>query len=107
MAVLLFLSYFKTLSIGLAPGIKTMTSHSADKRFTNWANPDVVEDMQSKSTSGYKNLPLQPSKLKFLLGRHLATNSFGLGKLFYKSSHQLQNVRHYGDQNSHNLEGCT
>ena len=25
---------------------------------------------------------LQPSKLKFLRGRHLATNSLGLGKLF-------------------------
>ena len=24
----------------------------------------------------------QPSKLKFLLGRHLATNSFGLGDFF-------------------------
>ena len=84
MAVPSFLSYFKTLSIGPAPGIKPMTSRSAVKRFTNWANPDVVEDMQRKSTSGYKNLPLQPSKLKFLLARHLATNSFGLGKLFYK-----------------------
>ena len=58
MAVPSFLSYFKTLSIGLAPGIKTTTSRSAVKRFTNWANPDVVEDMQRKSTSGYKNLPL-------------------------------------------------
>ena len=48
----------------------------------------------------------QPSKLKFLLGHHLATNSFGLGKLFYKSSHQLQNFRCHGDQNGHNLEGC-
>ena len=34
----------------------------------------------------------QPSKLKFLLGRHLATNSFGLGRHFYKSSCQLQNL---------------
>ena len=48
----------------------------------------------------------QPSKLKFLLGRHLATNSFGLGRLFYKSSRQLQNFRCYGDQNGRNLEGC-
>ena len=37
----------------------------------------------------------QPSKLKFLLGRHLATNSFCLGKLFYKSSCQLQNFRQH------------
>ena len=34
---------------------------------------------------------LQPSKLKFLLGRHLPTNSVGLGRLFYKSSRQHQN----------------
>ena len=44
-------------------------------------------------------------KLKFLLGRHLATNSFGLGRLFYKSSRQLQNFRHHGGQNGRNLEG--
>ena len=25
---------------------------------------------------------LQPSKLKFVLGRHLVTNSFGLARLF-------------------------
>ena len=48
----------------------------------------------------------QPSKLKFLLGRHLATKSFGLGRLFYKSSCQLQNFRRHGNQNSPNLEGC-
>ena len=29
------------------------------------------------------NFSLQPCKLKFFLGRHLATNSFGLGRLFY------------------------
>ena len=107
MAVPSFLSYFKTLSIGPALETEPTTSRSAVKHFTNWANPDAVEDMQRKSTSGYKNLPLQPSKLIFLLGRHFATNSFGLGKLFYKSSRQLQNFRRYGDQNGHNLEGCT
>ena len=48
----------------------------------------------------------QPSKLKLLLGRHLATKSFGLGRLFYKSSRQLQNFRRHGDQNGPNLEGC-
>ena len=42
-------------------------------------------------------IPKQPSKLKFLLGRHLATNSFGLGELLYKSSRHLQNFRHQGD----------
>ena len=46
-----------------------------------------------------------PSKLKFLLGRHLATNSFASGKLFYKSGRRLQNVRCHSDQNGHNLEG--
>ena len=48
----------------------------------------------------------QSSKLKFLLGDHLAINSFGLGRLFYKSSHQLQNFRRHGDQNGYNVEGC-
>ena len=41
------------------------------------------------SVKNYKTR-VQPSKLKFLLGRHFATNSFGLGRLFYKSSRQLQ-----------------
>ena len=49
---------------------------------------------------------VQPSKLKFFLGHHLATNSFGSGRLFYKSSRQLQNLRPHGDQNGCNLEGC-
>ena len=43
----------------------------------------------------------QPPKLKVLLSRQLEINSFGLGRLFYKSSHQLR----YGDQNGRNLEG--
>ena len=34
-----FLSYFKTLSIGPAPGIEPATSHSAVKRPTDWVNP--------------------------------------------------------------------
>ena len=51
---------------------------------------------------------VQPSKLTFLLGRHLATNSFGLGRPYYKSSRQLQNFRRHGDQNGRYLEGyCT
>ena len=54
----------------------------------------------------YQNKLPQPSKLKFLLGRHLPTNSFGLGRLFYKSSRQLQNFSRHGDQNACNLEGC-
>ena len=52
-----------------------------------------------------KGTSMQPSKLKLLLGHHLATNSFGLGRLFYKSSRQLQNFRRHGDQNGPNLEG--
>ena len=44
------------------------------------------------------NFSLQPSKLKFLLGCHLATNSFGLGRLFYQASRQLQNFRCHGNQ---------
>ena len=48
----------------------------------------------------------QPSKLQFLHGRHLATNSLGLGRLFYKSSRQLQNFRRHGDQYGRKLEGC-
>ena len=48
----------------------------------------------------------QPSKLTFLLGHHLATNSLGLGRPFYKSSRQLQHFRRHGDQNGRNLEGC-
>ena len=51
---------------------------------------------------------VQPSKLKFFLGCHLATNSFGLGRPFYKSSRQLQNFRRHGVQNGCYLEGfCT
>ena len=37
-AVPSFLSYFKTLSIGPAPGIEPATSRSAVKRSTDWAN---------------------------------------------------------------------
>ena len=34
---------------------------------------------------GLVDSTIQPSKLKSLLGHHLATNPFGLGRLFYKS----------------------
>ena len=37
-----FLSYFKILSIGPAPGIEPATSRPAIKRSTNWAYPAVV-----------------------------------------------------------------
>ena len=36
----------------------------------------------------------------------MATNSFGFGRLFYKSSGQLQNFRRHSNQNGCNLEGC-
>ena len=38
-----FLSYFKTLSIGPAPGVKPATSRSAVKHSTDWANPAAVK----------------------------------------------------------------
>ena len=38
-----FLSYFKTLSIGPAPGIELATSRSVIKRSTDWANPAAVK----------------------------------------------------------------
>ena len=36
-------------------------------------------------------------QIKVLLGCYLATNSFGLGRLFYKSSCQPENSRCHGD----------
>ena len=39
-----FLSYFKTLSIGPAPGIEPATSRSAVKRSTDWASPAAVDN---------------------------------------------------------------
>ena len=38
-----FLSHFKTLSNGPAPGIEPATSRSAIKRSTDWANPATVK----------------------------------------------------------------
>ena len=38
-----FLSYFKTVSFGPAPGIKPATTRSAVKRSTDWANPAAVK----------------------------------------------------------------
>ena len=37
-----FLCYFKTLSFGLALGIKPTTSCSVVKHSTNWANPNIT-----------------------------------------------------------------
>ena len=49
----------------------------------------------------------KPPSLKFLLSCHLATNSFGLGRPFHKSSHKLQDFRCHHNQNGRNLEGCS
>ena len=38
-----YLSHFKTLSNGPAPGIEPATSRSAVKRSTDWANPATVK----------------------------------------------------------------
>ena len=43
-AVPAFLSYFKTLSIGSAPGIKPVASRSVVKCSTDWNNPAVVKN---------------------------------------------------------------
>ena len=42
-----FLGYFKTLSIGPAPGIEPATSRSAVKRSTDWANPAAASILSS------------------------------------------------------------
>ena len=41
-----FLSRFKTLSVGPAPGIEPATSRSAVKRSTDWANPATVNEVE-------------------------------------------------------------
>ena len=41
-----FLRYFKTLSIGPAPGIEPATSRSAVKRSTDWASPARADRAQ-------------------------------------------------------------
>ena len=43
MGVPSFLSYFKTRSIGPVSGIEPATFHSAVKRSTDWANPDMQQ----------------------------------------------------------------
>ena len=42
-----FLSYFKTLSIGRAPGIEPATCRSAVKHSTDWANPAAAKKMNN------------------------------------------------------------
>ena len=57
MGVPLFLSYFKTLSIGPAPGIEPATSRSAVKRSTDWANP-------ANNNKNKKSIPQKQSIIK-------------------------------------------
>ena len=59
--------------------------------------PHPVLTKKVKTNMGYMMKWWQPSKLKSLLGRNLATSSSGLGGLLYKSSRQLQNFRGHGD----------
>ena len=40
--------YFKTLSISPSPGIEPVTSRSAVKRSTDWANPAVKQDVHTR-----------------------------------------------------------
>ena len=49
-----FLSYFKTLSIGPAPGIEPATSRSAVKRSTDCANPAKNNKKKKKKTTKAK-----------------------------------------------------
>ena len=56
-AVPSFLSYFETLSIGLAQGIEAATSRSGVKRSTDWANLATVEvPITTQSIAGLKGV---------------------------------------------------
>lgn len=48
---------------------------------------------------GYSSDHNNPPQVKVF-----AQSTLGLERLL--KSHQLQNFRHYGDQNGHNMEGC-
>ena len=80
--------------------------HSSLVHFVSFANCRGRNLIFNREEKCDVTFPVQLSKLKFLLGCHLAANSFGLGKLLYKASRQLQNFRCHGDQNGPNLEGC-
>ena len=68
-AVPSFLSYFKTLSIGLVPGIKPTNSCSAVERSTVWANPAAVrnENVLKAKTSSLNKTCQFVYRMKFLL----------------------------------------
>ena len=72
-----------------------------------WWNKVITKMLSSSLYSIIIIFFNQPFKLKFLLGRHLATNSFGLGRLFFNnSSRKLQNFRRHGNQHGRNLKSC-
>ena len=52
-----FLSYFKTLSIGPAPGIEPATSRSAVKRSTDWANPAAASILSNTYLCDINQVP--------------------------------------------------
>ena len=64
-AVPLFLSYFKTLSIGLLPGMEPATSRSVVKYSTDWANKKLVLIINNLFIVG--QLSLTQAKMKGLL----------------------------------------
>ena len=47
---------FKTLSIGLAPGIERAASRSAVKRSTDWANPAAVYETRMAARTGKRSI---------------------------------------------------
>ena len=85
-----FLSHFKTLSNGPAPGIEPATSHSAVKRSTDWANPATVTNYCESCILTFtlpdfllKHLQrLQFAAASFARGRYL--RDFSLLKLVHK-----------------------
>ena len=72
-----FLSYFKTLSIGPAPGIDLATSRSTTKCYSDWANPAEVRLWRfmapTPKIAGYENNPrveiFENAGLSFTCGR--------------------------------------
>ena len=73
-----FLSYFKTLSIGPAPGIEPATSRSAVKRSTDWANPT------NNNKDNKKSIPQMQSIIKhnkfFAISRIISRNQFWISR---------------------------
>ena len=59
------LSYFKTLSIGSAPGIKPEASHSVVKCSTDWINPATVKKERKELCYKNKSILRRNSKCTF------------------------------------------